>query len=144
MKKEEKIINSQSFTIKKRGNLCIPISYVNGLPVVECKINGIESTVVLDTGAHPCGVFENVIEKLNINHEGMSEKRYTPGGFVNHKIGNLLLIEFGEAISVEVKYPFIFPNSKKDVEGIVGTPLLKNLKANIDFRNDKLSFENNN
>lgn len=126
--------------------LCeVPLSVVDPLPALTVSYDGREAQVLFDTGADMCIVDSELAKQLGIKEEG-----WTLGGFGGGKIGRLgygklRSLAVGEVVVRNVpvwvmptqRFSSIYPDGKTSLGGIIGTGLIRQFLATLDYQRGK-------
>jgi hypothetical protein len=124
----------------------IPFSATDPLPALKVSYDGRPVDVLFDTGADMCIVDSQLAAELGIKEQG-----WTIGGFGGGKLGRM---GYGKLRSVELggvtlrdvpvwilptrRFSSIYPGGKLSIDGIVGTALVRQFLATLDYQRAKL------
>lgn len=98
---------------------------------------------MLDTGSETICLFENKLDKFNLEVIGKAEMGYTAGGIVESNRVERFVIEFPDHIKIAANNCPVLPAfpDKPDIDGIIGGPVFVTLKATIDYDKKVLTFK---
>lgn len=119
--------------------------------IVECKINNIKGTFIVDTGASKSCINFKLARKFNIKYEKSQEKASSASSKINEtyysknnilKIGNCQKIDF-EIILFDMTF---INNSIKgkdlyEVDGILGGDILNEFNACVNYKKKEILLQ---
>lgn len=137
-----KLFNQQS--------LSFIISATNHI-IVECKINNIKGTFIVDTGASNSCLNFKLARKFKIKYEKSKEKASSASSKINetyYSKNNILKIGNCQKIDFEiVLFDMTFINNSikekylKEVDGIIGSDILNEFNACINYKRKEILLQ---
>jgi hypothetical protein len=115
--------------------------------LIEAKVNGIDGTFILDTGASNSCICTSLEDKFKVISKESKEKASSANSEMTHtKISKSNIIQIGKwedkikLITFDMSHiNTAFSEKKVDpIDGIVGADVLKKSKAVIDYESNKL------
>ena len=115
--------------------------------LIEAKVNGIDGTFILDTGASNSCICTSLEDKFKVISKESKEKASSANSeMTNTKISKSNIIQIGKwedkikLITFDMSHiNTAFSEKKVDpIDGIVGADVLKKSKAVIDYESNKL------
>ena len=115
--------------------------------LIEAKVNGIDGTFILDTGASNSCICTSLEDKFKVISKQSKEKASSANSeMTNTKISKSNIIQIGKwedkikLITFDMSHiNTAFSEKKVDpIDGIVGADVLKKSKAVIDYESNKL------
>ena len=115
--------------------------------LIEAKVNGIDGTFILDTGASNSCICTSLEDKFKVISKESKEKASSANSEMTHiKISKSNIIQIGKwenkisLITFDMSYINHVLNEKKidSVSGIIGADILKKSKAILDYNSNKL------
>jgi len=115
--------------------------------LIEAKVNGIDGTFILDTGASNSCICTSLEDKFKVISKQSKEKASSANSEMTHtKISKSNIIQIGKwedkikLITFDMSHiNTAFSEKKVDpIDGIVGADVLKKSKAVIDYESNKL------
>ena len=118
--------------------------------LIEAKVNGIDGTFILDTGASNSCICTSLEDKFKVISKESKEKASSANSeMTNTKISKSNIIQIGKwedkinLISFDMNHINNALSQKKvpPIDGIIGADALKKSKAVIDYESNKLYFK---
>ena len=119
--------------------------------VIECKINGLSSRLIIDTGASNCCLNYFSANKFNIDFKKSNEKAASATEAINETFyskNNLLEIDDFKKTNFEIiLFDMSYINNSfkekeiEEVDGIIGGDILKELNASINYKKKILTLK---
>ena len=115
--------------------------------LIEAKVNGIDGTFILDTGASNSCICTSLEDKFKVISEDSKEKASSANSeMTNTKISKSNIIQIGKwedkinLISFDMNHINNALSQKKipPIDGIIGADVLKESKAVIDYESNKI------
>ena len=115
--------------------------------LIEAKVNGIDGTFILDTGASNSCICTSLEDKFKVISKESKEKASSANSeMTNTKISKSNIIQIGKwedkinLISFDMNHINNALSQKKvpPIDGIIGADVLKKSKAVIDYESNKL------
>ena len=115
--------------------------------LIEAKVNGIDGTFILDTGASNSCICTSLEDKFKVSSKESKEKASSANSeMTNTKISKSNIIQIGKwedkinLISFDMNHINNALSQKKvpPINGIVGADILKKSKAILDYKSNKL------
>ena len=115
--------------------------------LIEAKVNGIDGTFILDTGASNSCICTSLEDKFKVISKESKEKASSANSeMTNTKISKSNIIQIGKwedkinLISFDMNHINNALSQKKvpPIDGIIGADILKKSKAILDYKSNKL------
>ena len=115
--------------------------------LIEAKVNGIDGTFILDTGASNSCICTSLEDKFKVISKESKEKASSANSEMTHtKISKSNIIQIGKwedkinLITFDMNHINTALSEKKfnPIDGIIGADVLKKSKAVIDYESNKL------
>ena len=134
--------------LKSEGHSSIKLMFLETKHyLIEAKVNGIDGTFILDTGASNSCICTSLEDKFKVISKESKEKASSANSEMTHtKISKSNIIQIGKwedkikLITFDMSHiNTAFSEKKVDpIDGIVGADVLKKSKAVIDYESNKL------
>ncbi|MDA8641273.1 retroviral-like aspartic protease family protein [Flavobacteriaceae bacterium] len=115
--------------------------------LIEAKVNGIDGTFILDTGASNSCICTSLEDKFKVISKESKEKASSANSeMTNTKISKRNIIQIGKwedkinLITFDMNHINTALSEKKinSIDGIIGADVLKKAKAILDYKSNKL------
>jgi predicted aspartyl protease len=123
---------------------------ISGVPMVKVKVNGVEQTFWIDTGAAFTVLSSDIAEKCGVGQidGAVAQSGTSTDALIELYAGTIKKLEIGELI-LENHPAYIIPKENLEVklfkilklvkvDGILGWNAIQNLKLEIDYLNDSM------
>ena len=134
--------------LKSRGYSSVKLIFlITKHYLIEAKVNGIDGTFILDTGASNSCICTSLEDKFKVISKESKEKASSANSeMTNTKISKSNIIQIGKwedkinLISFDMNHINNTLRGKKteSIDGIIGADVLKKSKAVIDYESNKL------
>ena len=138
---EQKSIEQKS-KLENSPNTVVPLTRVGNSFLINSKINGRETRLLLDTGASITALSANLIDQLNLPATGEVIRLSTANGVTQSQLFLAKRIQLGRVTAQNLVVAEIELGSNDQFQGLLGTDLLNQINKNylIDNQNNKLIF----
>ncbi|MBS1776236.1 MAG: clan AA aspartic protease [Bacteroidetes bacterium] len=125
----------------------LKFQYYQSLIFIPVRVNNYDLLFLLNTGANASVIDNNVATRLKISASSKQDSVIGTAGKERVQIVTLALFKIGNStlknvvVTSRTLHHFIALNGKK-VDGILGTDLLKLFAITIDFKEQKIVFQN--